>query len=709
MLITALFLIYISSCSFFNIMNSPIKTAHPALILIPGAVLLIAFLWAVYYISGKISDKAVPAATSAIIGVFSLLCFAFLFSFRVFNHHDYANIRGIISDMLSDGNWDPYYVSKYTNNLPLLAMMLPVNRLADCLGMDRLFAEGLFNTLCMIGMAVFTTLVSAKLFNKRAGLITSVLFLITIVFYPWTSNIYSDCPSMMLMMLGVYLLLCGLKSGKKSAKIVLCCCSGAVFATAGWIRITAAFFLIGILIYFICCKSRKSYAAAALSAIAAFTAVFAVLTYIGNSIIPDSYDSESRKIPAIHWVMMGFNPQTNGYYTVDDVNYTESFPTYEEKAEGDMKMLKERLGRHNAISLTKFCLKKMQIMWSNGHHNLKNQAKQATNYGALYQYTVGVKDDFFVYFNQISWSVLLLLSLVSVISALFRRNHGLDHALQIGLFGFLLFYLMWETNRRYSLFCIPVLAVLASGAVQSIYCLVQKNIAAAGNSGKRKAGYVKAYAALGAVLLIGMITAFGLKLNHYTGETIPFTQTAFLQRFGGSKFELNPGDVYTEVFPVKQGFNRISLMFSGDKEKSSGEYKISGKNSNGEIIFERSCNAGQLLEKKKYSFDTDSFVPDGKEYITLEVECISSGDKPISLCGETHYPCQDTMFYKNSRLQSNSSMMLNVANKTNEKFMPIAAYLAVIAGYLALWTVTFVVPAALVRKSGQKSCKSDPY
>ena len=180
-LITAFFLIYAAACSFFAIDNEPLKTKYPALILIPGTALLIAFLSAVYFISGKISDKAVRIATAAVLGVFSVVCLAFLFDFRVFNHHDYSHIRAIISDKLSSGNWDPYYVSKYPNNLPLLALMLPVNRLADILGMDRLFAEGLVNTLCIIGMAIFTSLVSGRLFNRRAGLVSSVLFLMTVI------------------------------------------------------------------------------------------------------------------------------------------------------------------------------------------------------------------------------------------------------------------------------------------------------------------------------------------------------------------------------------------------------------------------------------------------------------------------------------------------------------------------------------------------
>lgn len=698
LLITAFFLVYVSYCSFFDIKDEPIKTANPALILIPGTILLIAFISAVYFISRKISDRAVTIATAAVIGVFSVICFAFLLDFRVFNHNDYANIRAIISDKLSGGNWDPYYVSKYSNNLPLLAMMLPVNRLADVLGIDRLFAESLFNTLCMIGMAVFTTLVSGKLFNKRAGLTTSLFFLITIVLYPWTSNIYSDCPSMMLMMLGIYLLLRGLESGKISAKMILCCCSGAVFAVAGWIRITAAFFLIGILIYFICRKSRKNFAAAALSALAAFAAVFALLTYAGNCLIPDSYDSESRKIPAVHWIMMGFNPQTNGYYNDADVRYSESFSSYEEKAEGDMKMLKERLSEHDLVSLSKFCLTKMQIMWSNGLHNIKNQARQATNYGWLYQYTVGAKGDFFVYFNQISWSALLILSLASVIFSLFSRRHGLVSAIQIGLFGFFAFYLVWETNRRYSFFCIPVLIVLASGAVQSLYAFVQ-NIVEAGKYQKRKVGFVRSYAAVGVFFLIGMITAFGMKWNHYTKENIKLTQTVFLQRTSKHKFELNSGDVYTEVFPVRQEFNRISLMFSGDKENAVGEYRISGETSDGIIIFERSCQASELLKKKKYSFDTGSYIPGGKEYITLKVECISSGEEPISLCGETHYPCQDTEFYKNNELQKKSSMMLSAVNKTNGRYMPPALYLAVIACCLAVWAAAFCIPLFIERRA----------
>ena len=697
LLITAFFLIFVSACSFFNIIDSPIKTDHPSLILIPGTMLLIAFISSVYFISGKFSDKAVTIATAAALGVFSLICFAFLFNFRVFNHHDYSNIRGIISDKLSSGAWDPYYVSKYPNNLPLLAMMLPINRLADSLGIDRLFAEGLVNTLCMAGMAVFTTLVSGRLFNKRAEFITSVLFLMTIVLYPWTSNIYSDCPSMMLMMLGVYLFLRGLDSGKRSVRTALCCSSGAVFATAGWIRITAAFFLIGIMAYLICCKSRKNHVIAAVSAIAAFAAVFALLTSAGNSLIPDSYDSQSRKIPAVHWVMMGLNPKTNGYYSDDDVRYTESFSTYEEKTAGDMKMLKERLSAHDPVSLTKFCLKKMQIMWSNGQHNIKNQAKQATNYGSLYQYTVGAKDDLFVYFNQISWSALLILSLASVIFALFRRSHGLDAALQIGLFGFFLFYLIWETNRRYSFFCIPVLIVLASGTVQSLYTLVQRNIAKAESS--HKSVFIRSYAAIGAVFLVAMAAAFGMKWGHYTNENIHIDKTAFLQRSSGDKFELSSGDVYTETFPVSQGFNRISLMFSGDKESAVGEYKISGETGSGEIIFEHSCQADQLLKTKKYSFDTGNFVPDGKEYITLKIECISSGEEPVRLCGETHYPCNGAKFYKNNELQSNASLMLNVTNRSDGRYMPPAAYLAVIVGYLAIWAVAFGVPVVMNRRS----------
>ncbi|MCM1529690.1 MAG: glycosyltransferase family 39 protein [Alistipes sp.] len=696
LLITAFFLLYVSACSFFDIMDAPFKTEHPALILIPGTLLLIAFLSSVYFISKKISDKAVTAATAAILGVFSLICFAFLFNFRVFNHHDYSNIRAIISDRLSSGEWDPYYVSKYPNNLPLLAMMLPVNRLADLLGMDRLFAEGLVNTLCIIGTAVFTTFASGKMFNKRAGLIASVLFLITIVLYPWTSNIYSDCPSMMLMMLGVYLFQHGLGAGKKSAKIIFCGCSGAAFAAAGWIRITAAFFLIGIAAYLICCKQRKNHISAAVSAIMSFAAVFALLTCAGNSLIPDSYDSESRRIPTVHWVMMGLNPETNGYYNVDDVKYTESFPGYEEKTAGDIKMLKERLSAHDPISLTKFCLKKMQIMWSGGHHNIKNQAKQATDYGGLYQYTVGSKDDFFVYFNQISWSSLLILSLASVISALLRRRHGLEAAIQIGLFGFFLFYLMWETNRRYSFFCIPVMITLSSGAVHSIYTLVQKNITA--REGSRKKAFIISYAAIGAAFLVGITASFGIKWNHYTRENIRFNKTVFLQRAGGNKFELGAGDVYTETFPVKQGFNRISLMFSGDNEKAAGEYRISGETDGGEIIFERSCTASELLKRKKYSFDTGSFTPDGKEYVTVKVECISSGEEPVSLRGETHYPCNDTKFYKNNKLQPNASMMLNVTARADERFMSPVLYLTVMAGYLIIWTAAFGVPVLLFYK-----------
>ena len=505
---------------------------------------------------------------------------------------------------------------------------------------------------------------------------------------------------MMFMMLGIYLFLKGMDSGKKSAKIALCCCSGAAFAAAGWIRITAAFFLIGIMAYLICCKSRKNHVTAAVSSIAAFAVVFSLLTSVGNSLIPDSYDSENRKIPTVHWIMMGLNPETNGYYNADDVRYTESFSTYDEKTSGDISLLKERLNAHTPVSLTKLCLKKMQIMWSNGQHNIKNQASQASDYGALYQYTVGAKNDFFVYFNQISWSALLILSLLSVIFALGRKYHGIDAALQIGLFGFFIFYLVWETNRRYSLFCIPVLIALASGTIPSMYELVQKSIVRASNP--RKTVFVRSYAALGVVFLVGMAAAFGVKWNHYTNENIRFNKTAFLQRAAENKFELNSGDVYEESFPVKQGFNRVSLMFSGDKDKAVGEYEISGRTDNDKIIFQRSCQAADLLKNKEYSFDTESFVPDGREYITVKVECISSGDEAVSLRGEKYYPCNDTKFYENGKLQPNASMMLNVTERVEGRYMPPAMYLTAAAVYLMIWIMAFGVPVIVLHKKAKK-------
>ncbi len=180
-----------------------------------------------------------------------------------------------------------------------------------------------------------------------------------------------------------------------------------------------------------------------------------------------------RSFGAAHYLMMGLNPETDGVYSDEDTEYTDSFENPSEKNQADMRIVKERIEGYGFAGLLEHAKKKILVNYNDGlfswgvdgHFFAGRESEDIgdvpENFLTLPVWSFimpeGTNHGKYSAASQAIWLTVLFMGLLTGIMAMegtFGNRSGIIqkgalYVLMLSLTGLFIFELLFEAKARY--------------------------------------------------------------------------------------------------------------------------------------------------------------------------------------------------------------------------------------------------------------------
>ena len=358
------------------------------------------------------------------------------------------------------------YFSLYPHNIPCAIIVYWIFRLS-CLVSGSMAYTGAFAGVCNV-LFIFASIVmlyktvDCLTVNRQAAFPMKMLLLCNPAWAAFAGYYYTDTLSLPFLT-GGFLAFCKAmkrEGGKRYAGFVL---SGFLFSVAIRIRVTAAILMIAIIAALIIRKKWKP----ALTFLAAFLCMFGAVQCLYTGIYHYHIDFETydTAAPPMHYVMMGSHGK--GSYDQDDVNFTKSFPTHEEKVRQTAQRTLQNLRDNGVHGCLLQIAKKVGVMFCEGTTGYYQFCRYTEAASRIHDRIAGDKSGFFKGIMQsyrMIWALLFALG-----AAACRKKSGLPELIILIYFsGVVMFTAIWELHPRHAVTYIPLLSLLTVPFLEKI-------------------------------------------------------------------------------------------------------------------------------------------------------------------------------------------------------------------------------------------------
>lgn len=193
---------------------------------------------------------------------------------------------------------------------------------------------------------------------------------------------------------------------------------------------------------------------------------------------------EDTEFPLLHWMNMGLNKQSVGYYNSEDVEATRATVGKGNKSAMLKDSIKERLTNFGILGYLKFVNKKVVlalqngtfsegIVWKGSCINNEQFAKKIQEVflptSQLWKHSVAV-------LVQVIYLGCLWCGSASAIFDLKKKDNIIVQIAQITLLGEVIFLAMFERNKRYFFSALPLLIFLAINGIDQFTKLKRSHV-----------------------------------------------------------------------------------------------------------------------------------------------------------------------------------------------------------------------------------------
>ncbi len=422
--------------------------------------------------SGDFSDSSTRLIIFIGIAIlFILQLFAgYLLEMNPVTDMNYINRYSL--DFAKTGNFDliqkdyangSVYLIRYPNNFALVFLLSFVYRIAYLIfGYVPMFVPVILN-VCAINVSVlFTVLTARKLFGNKKSLFVLLLCALFAPYYTYTPYYYTDSLSMPFVAIPVYLFVCALDSDKKIKKYVLMEVCGALLFIGFKLKGSIIIIVAVAVVYLVLKLKFKRMICFLLALVIGFGSVGAVYTVCFKSMnIVSEQQSDEYEYPMTHWIMMGLKGY--GHYNLKDSQFTESFPTKQEKQEANIVEIKKRLKDYGADGFAKHILSKAVWTWQDGTYFISHHIEKPVRKNVLHDFVLDEGKHHWIFFAYSCGFqlFLILMMLISLIKGIIKPKIDIMVFLKGIVFAALLFFLIWETRSRYLFNFTPIFILLA--------------------------------------------------------------------------------------------------------------------------------------------------------------------------------------------------------------------------------------------------------
>lgn len=586
----------IITCStIFNIYNNDSYRLSSIIVLI-GCVVTLLMVTVIYRYLKQFDERVhKKIAFSSFIVIFILMLLWGL-NYQVIPTYDLSHIIAKVNDMLNSQTLifgsSPYF-SIYPTQIPLTILIYGIESIGQFLGFSNPTNLMIIYNAFMTSFSLYVVYkIISKLFNSRVALIGMFLLALYPDFYLFVSYYYTDIISLPFSIIGYYLLVKFDKNEKKTRYWYLLL-AGFIFGIGTRLRVVVLILLIAYILVFVAKNHWKKVIKMGVTVFVSFALFWGIYSKAIYPMFKVDID-ENVKLPAIHWVMMGVNSETDGGYTDEDAMYSV---LSENKNKDIMKRLTSRLSKLDF----NFYVKKLRKVWSTGDHDIVRKYAIMNKYDGVHRLLIGKTQVFIRYISQILKASIYVLFFITICLELSTRVSLQDSkraTIIISVFGAILFYLLWEALNRYSFSFLPWILISAVSGIE----LLDKSLKVESISiEKKKIDLNKFKYSCGKfiIVLVNILLIFtGIKcvILKTSQEDFRIVQDNTTKHFVSVIDE-----EIKEEFLVHDSFNKIQLQMKNDTIDESCNYIYEIYDESDKLLYQGTKLITKSDDSKKYN------------------------------------------------------------------------------------------------------------
>ena len=379
-------------------------------------------------------------------------------------------------------NMQELYFQRYPNNHFIVVLFYYFYKILYFMGIQKVWIPTIILNLISIDIGIlFSWLIARRWKGAAMADLLLCLFIVCPTTYVWLTTVYTNTISFPFVMLILYLCLrlqeeLEKQNGHQSLWALL----GAGMAVGYWIRPTTIIPIIAVALYFIVRGTQKMKKETVVRCLIGTVLTAGVFTgcFMGCRGLVDRHMDRSRltgQFPVTHWIMMGLNTDTFGEFSREDESYTMSFDTKDRKHRADVEGIRERVKELGGTGLVYQAMAYMFGVWALSDDDCFNKAAYASDFPGWYRYFMGKDNTWYLLFMQAFRVVTFLFLCGSVLGQIRQKKCDSSYVLSLTFLGAVLFFVLWEANRKYNVCFMGVcLLLMADGIGRCLQWMRQK-------------------------------------------------------------------------------------------------------------------------------------------------------------------------------------------------------------------------------------------
>lgn len=621
------------------------------LVLIVGSIVYLLLLIKLYKVIIKLDDKKKKIIVGILLGLQFVLLLISTFVISSIPQVDLIHILTEINSLNDTGSiLNSVYYSVYPNNRFLLIILYGLQKIIP-IGNQILFS--LLSTICISVMSLFTYKTVNKVWELNKGLLSLFICVLSPIFYLYVSYYYTDVLMLPFASILIYLIV-KTKDEKNLKSNVLYGLLIGIIAIIGYkIRAVAIFILVAYFVYLIFTKKTlivlKKFAPIIIGAILTITCICTIENKFFTNVNVD------KEFPMTHWIMMGVNEKSYGYYSQDDYNLSSSASNVSERTDLNIKEIKNRLSDLGPFGTVKLLVVKLVSVWGKGDYSYQKYLELVNDFNPSYSYLLEDKNIVINYLLQFSKIVVMFMAIISLINI---YKSGKKSIIAISLFGAVFFYLVWEVCPRYGLSFLPWLILIGTCSYDTLNTNYEK---------------FKFYKYFKCIILVLTLALFAFSFNKYTGISYKENIVAKDSVTKVKYISLNKEAVITQTVDLYDNFNKIRLKFKVN-EIDDATYKLELITKN-EVVYEKDFKKNDLKDKKYTDFYLDKTYEGGSYTVRLSSD--SASDLEVYIAYKEKFDYYPNGILEVNEKEETGDLMFEVVNNEERGIYTYLEYMTI--------------------------------
>lgn len=621
------------------------------LVLIVGSIVYLLLLIKLYKVIIKLDDKKKKIIVGILLGLQFILLLISAFVISSIPQVDLIHILTEINSLNDTGSiLNSVYYSVYPNNRFLLIILYGLQKIIP-IGNQILFS--LLSTICISVMSLFTYKTVNKVWDLNKGLLSLFICVLSPIFYLYVSYYYTDVLMLPFASILIYLIV-KTKDEKNLKSNVLYGSLIGIIAIIGYkIRAVAIFILVAYFVYLIFTKKTlivlKKFAPIIIGAILTITCICTIENKFFTNVNVD------KEFPMTHWIMMGVNEKSYGYYSQDDYNLSSSASNVSERTDLNIKEIKNRLSDLGPFGTVKLLVVKLVSVWGKGDYSYQKYLELVNDFNPSYSYLLEDKNIVINYLLQFSKIVVMFMAIISLINI---YKSGKKSIIAISLFGAVFFYLVWEVCPRYGLSFLPWLILIGTCSYDTLNTNYEK---------------FKFYKYFKCIILVLTLALFAFSFNKYTGISYKENIVAKDSVTKVKYISLNKEAVITQTVDLYDNFNKIRLKFKVN-EIDDATYKLELITKN-EVVYEKDFKKNDLKDKKYTDFYLDKTYEGGSYTVRLSSD--SASDLEVYIAYKEKFDYYPNGILEVNEKEETGDLMFEVVNNEERGIYTYLEYMTI--------------------------------